>query len=131
MSNADSRALVSPSEPVNPVQIENTIRTVSNEIARGVKVVSSRLAAFRKAQRDFDLAYALAVSKADGAVATRRYQADIETFDLRVARDDAEIVYKHAERAMSALEKELSAWQTINKTVSQMFSSAGHHGQGS
>ena len=119
------RALIDPDAPVNPVSVENAIRTVSNEIARGVNIVSTRLAAFRKADRVFELAYSLAFRAFDGPQTEKRHEAVVSTIELREARDDAEVIYKHAATAMSALEKELTAWQTINKTVAQMYGAAG------
>lgn len=123
------RELVDPSTPVNPVEIENAIRTVANEIAKGVNIVSTRLAAYRLADRTFELAYSKAFRAFDGPQTEKRHEAVVATIELRERRDDAEVVYKHAATAMSALEKELTAWQTINKTVAQMYGAAGA-GQG-
>jgi len=120
-----SRDLVDPNSEVNPVLIEGYIRTVSNEIAKGVKIVSARLAAYRKAERDYELAFSFAYRAFDGPQTEKRHAAVVATSELRETRDDTEVVYKHAERAMSALEKELTAWQTINKTVTAMYGAAG------
>lgn len=119
------RDLVGAEVEANPVMIEARIRRVSNEIAHGVSIVSTRLAAYRNADRAYDLAYAKAYRAFDGPQTEKRQEAVVATAQLREDRDDAEVLYKHADRAMSALEKELTAWQTINKTVTAMYGAAG------
>lgn len=124
------REQIDADRPVNPAEVENAIRACSNEIGRGVRILSARLAAFREAERVYDLEFAKAYLKYEGPAHSKKYAAEVATSELRKARDDAEGVYRHAERAAKALETELSAWQTINKTVAQMFGAAGHQGQG-
>lgn len=118
-------------EPVNPVEIENLIRQTTNSISNGVRHVSDALAKFREAERVYDLALAKAYMRHAGAAHEKKFAATIATDTERKARDDAEIAFRHAERKMKALETELSAWQSINKTISQMFSASAHMGIGS
>jgi hypothetical protein len=118
-------------EPINPVEIESLIRQTSNNISKGVRVVSDRLGTYREAERLYDLAFAKAYMRHAGAAHEKKFAAEIATETERKTRDDAEVAFKYAERQMKALESELSAWQTINKTISQMFSASGHMGIGS
>lgn len=118
-------------EPINPVEIEQIIRQTTNNISTGVRHVSDALAKFREAERVFDLEFAKAYMRHAGAAHEKKFAATIATDEQRKARDDAEVLFKHAERKMRALETELSAWQTINKTVSQMFSASSQMGVGS
>lgn len=129
-SSAVARAMTPVDAPLNPVDTERTIRIVSNEIAHGVRVVSRTLAQFREADRLFDLAFASAYMNHDGPQTEKRQAATIATDDLRFKRDLAEVAHRHAEKQMKALEKELSAWQTISKSVTQMYSGAGSSGYG-
>jgi hypothetical protein len=123
------RALIPSTQEVNPVSIETIIRDVSNEIARGVNIVSTRLAKFRAAEGAYEVAYSTRFMAHDGPQTEKRHAAVLATVELRKRKDEAEVLYKHAATAMSALEKELTAWQTINKTVMAMYGAAGT-GQG-
>lgn len=105
----------------NPVTIERRIEETVNRIANGVKVVTAAERTAREKRRLFDLAYAHAYKKADGAAHLRRYEADILTMAQREEADNAEIAFKHAERTAKALEKELLAWQSINSNIRAMY----------
>jgi hypothetical protein len=107
--------------PLNPVQIEQNIRTCSERIHRGVIVVSNAEAAARQARRDYDLAYAVAYMDSDGPAHERRYAAEITTADERAAADVAELAYRHAERTAKAVEAELRAWQSVGASVRVMY----------
>ncbi|MFC0546903.1 hypothetical protein [Kutzneria chonburiensis] len=107
--------------PLNPVQIEQAIRTCADRIHRGVVIVSNAEAAARKARRDYDLAYALAYKHSDGPAHERRYAAEIDTAGERAAADDAELAFRHAERTAKAVEAELRAWQSVGASVRMMY----------
>lgn len=111
--------------PVNPVEVEENIRKQANLVAQGVRVVSERLGAFREAERVYDLAFAKAYAAYTGPAHMRKYAAEIETTELRQQRDLAEVAWRHAERTARAAETQLSAWQSIGKSVTQMFGAAG------
>lgn len=113
------------SAPVNPVDVETAIRDIANEIALGVQTVSGALAAFRAAERAYDLAFAQSYMAFSGPAHMRKYAAEIETTELRETRDVAEAAWRLADRRARAQELELSAYQSINRSVSQMYGAAG------
>lgn len=117
-------------EPLNPVEVERRIRTLANESGKAVRVVTDLLAAYREAERVYDREYAAAYLAHDGAAGSKRYAAEVATSELRQARDVAEVAWRYAERAAASLERQLSAYQTINRTVAQMYSAAGVMGEG-
>lgn len=109
----------------NPVDIERLIEQTVNRIAKGVGVVTDAERKSREKKRLFDLAYAHAYKKAEGAAHLRKYEADILTMAQREEADNAEIAFRHAERTARALEKELLAWQSINSNIRAMYGAAG------
>lgn len=115
---------------LNPVQIEQLIRSVSGRIADGVKVCSSRYESFLTADRDFDKAYALAYMAHDGPAHEKRYAADLATMPARENRDVADAAYRYADRTARALENELRAWQSVGASIRSMYAVAGR-GEGS
>jgi hypothetical protein len=112
-------------QPVNPVEVEQAIRSIANDIARGVKIRSDALREFRDREREFDLAFARAYMRFAGPAHAKRYAADIATQDERAARDAAEVAWKYADNQGRALELELSAYQSINRSVTGMYGAAG------
>lgn len=114
-----------PPDVLNPVQVEQAIREAVNVVAQGVDVVTQRLAAYREAQRKFDLAWAHAYMTAQGAVEERKQQAMIACMELRESLDVAEVAYKFAERKCRAAESTLSAFQSISRSVNAMYGAAG------
>lgn len=116
------------SEPLNPVEVERAIRDAANHVGRSVRIVNDALERYRAASREYDLAFAQEVLEAAGAVATRKYAAEIATTQLRSERDAAEVAWHFADRLAAAASKNLTAFQSINKSVMTMFSgaSSGH-----
>lgn len=110
------------SAPLNPVDIEQSIRETANDIARGVHVVSNAEAQAREAARIYDRAYAAAYLAADGPAHEKRYRAELATQTERDAMDVAELAFKHAERTARSLESKLRAFQSVGASVRQMFS---------
>lgn len=113
------------SDVLNPVDTEQAIRDHSDNIARGVRVVSNAHAAFVKAERDYDLAYARAYMAYEGAAHVKRYAADLATETERIARDAADVAYQHAKRTSKALEAQLMAMQSVSRSVVAMYNAAG------
>jgi len=114
-----------PDQPVNPVEVEQAIRRIVNEIGASVRSVSDVLDAYRKAEREYDLAFARAYNRHAGAAHAKKYVAEELTQDERAARDQAEVVWRYASARARSLETELTAWQTIAKSVNGMYGAAG------
>ena len=112
-------------QPLNPVQIEQHILDLSNQISKGVSVHSQRLAEAREKEREFLRAFHQARLRAEGTVADRESFAILHSMDEREARDVAEIAYRHADKIHKALDSELRAWQSIGASVRQQYAVAG------
>lgn len=113
------------SEVLNPVEVEQTVSKTVRDIAHGVRVVSERHRAKLTADRLYDHAYAVAYMAHEGAQTEKKYAAEKATQQERIDRDAAEVAYQHAVRQMRALEGKLSAFQTIAKSVNQMYGASG------
>ena len=111
--------------PHDPVDVEWQIEDVKNYIHTGVDIVNNAEAKAKKARAKFDLAFALAIGKTDGPPSLARFKATVATEDERRDADNAEIAYKHAERKLGGLEKELFALQSILKSAGNMFNAPG------
>lgn len=116
--------------PLNPAEVERAIRDAANYVGRAVRIVNDALDRYRAASREYDLAFAQEMLEASGAVATRRFHAEIATTQLRSQRDAAEVAWHLADRLASATGKCLTAYQSINKSVMTMYGAAGHLGRG-
>lgn len=106
---------------LNPVDIEQAIRTCADRIHAGVKVVTERERLFREADRAYDQAYAHAYLAAEGPAHEKKYRAELDTATERDARDVAEVAFRHAERTAKAVEAELRAWQSVGASVRAMY----------
>jgi len=112
-------------DPLNPVEIEARIRSISNRIAEGVIITSNRHAAFLAADHVYDLAFARAFMAHDGPATEKKYAAELATEDERQARDIADAAYRYADRQAKALENELRAYQSVGASVRAMYAVAG------
>lgn len=110
---------------LNPVELEQLVREKANEIARGVRFVSEAHKRKLDADRIYDHAFAVAYMAWEGPSHEKRYAAEKNTQQQRLERDAADVAYQHAQRQMRALEGQLSAFQTISKSVQAMYGSAG------
>ena len=113
------------SDVLNPVQIEQHIRTLATNISRGVSVVSNAEAAARKARHALDLAYARAYMEYGGPAHEKKYAAERATEQERADADVAELAFRHAERTARALTEELRAWQSVGASVRAMYQAPG------
>lgn len=113
------------SEPLNPVQVENTIRETANEMARMVRVVSAEERKARKAKVEYDRAFAQAYLTAEGPAHEKKYRAELATKTERDAMEVADLAYRHAERQARHLQEKLRAFQSVGASVRAMYSVAG------
>jgi hypothetical protein len=111
------------SDVLNPVEIEEAIRTCSQRIHRGVSIVTAEERSARSARRAFDVEFAQAYLNYEGAAHERKYAAVIATQEAAEVADEAEIRFRHAERTSRAVEAELRAWQSIGASVRLMYGS--------
>ena len=109
------------SDVLNPVDVEQSIRSIANRISNGVRIVSDSYAAFLAAERDYDRAYAGAYLAHKGPAHEKKYAAELATADERQARDVADVAYRYADRTARALDAELRAFQSIGASVRAMY----------
>lgn len=112
-------------KPLNPVEVEQAIFDISNEIARGVSIVSEREATYLEAKRIFDRAEAHAVLKAKGTVQEKKAQVELEVIAERDALDAAYIAFRFADKRAKALNLQLDAIRSIGASVRSMYQVAG------
>ena len=110
---------------LNPVMLEQSILKVSNRISMSAGECNTRYKAYLDADRAYDRAYAQAFMNHDGAQGEKKYAAEIATTDERAARDIADAAYKYADRLSKALQSELLAFQSLNKSVLAQYQVAG------
>jgi hypothetical protein len=110
---------------LNPVDVEQQIVRLANDISRGVREVSARHKAKLDADRIYDHAFAVAFLAYDGPANAKKYAAEKVTQQERLDRDVAEVAYQHAQRQMRALEGQLSAFQSVMRSVNGMYGAAG------
>lgn len=110
---------------LTPVSIEEHIRGLSNRIAKSAHVCNERYGAFMDADRDYDKAFAQAYLGHDGPQAEKRYAAEVATTAEREARDVADAAYRYADRLSRALQSELMAYQSLNKSILAQYQVAG------
>lgn len=113
------------SDVLNPVQIEQEIRSTADRIYNGVKVCSERYAEFVEAEDTFDRAFAQAYMEHDGPAHEKKYAALLATTEQKDALNIADTAYRHADRKAKALDAVLRAWQSVGASVRSMYGTAG------
>lgn len=110
---------------INPVTVEQAIRTCSERIAKGVIVCDERYRMWKEADQAYDLAFAHAYLNHDGPSHEKKFGAELATAKERAVRDVADAAYRYADRQARALENELRAWQSVGASLRAMYSVAG------
>lgn len=116
--------------PMNPVQIEQSIRDVSNRMAKGVKVCDELYRDLLETDHRHAVAYAQAYLDHAGPAHEKKYAAELETQQYRRERDQADAAHRYADRTARALENELRALQSVGASIRAMYGVAGR-GDGS
>lgn len=110
---------------LTPVMLEQHILHTSNRIAQSAGECNTRYKAFLEADRLFDRAFAQAYMAHDGPQAEKKYAAEIATTEERERRDVADAAHRYADRLSKALQSELLAFQSLNKSVLAQYQVAG------
>jgi hypothetical protein len=110
---------------LNPAESERWIREVKDRIAKGVRIVTEREKEAKAKRRNFDLAWAYAIQRAEGPEYVRKAEATVATMPHRQEAEVAEIALKHAERTAKALDRELFAAMAVNSNIRSMWVAAG------
>lgn len=106
---------------LNPVDAEAAIRDISNRLSQGIPVVSKAEARMTDAKRALDRAKARAYLDASGSVAERDATVELKVSAERDEYDVAYLAFRNAERTMQTLRAQLSAAQSVHKSVVQMY----------
>ena len=109
----------------NPVDVEQSIRAVSNQIAQNVRFADMRYREFLKADLAYDQAFARAYMNHAGPAHEKKYAAELATAQERDARDVADAAYRYADRQAKSLDAELRSWQSVGASIRSMYSVAG------
>lgn len=112
-------------DEITPAGVEARIREVSNEIARGVRIVSDRYATFLEADRHYDQQFAAAYLDHAGPAHEKKHAAELETREAREVKDVADVAYKYARDRAKALEEELRAMQSVGASLREQYAVAG------
>lgn len=112
-------------DAISPVEVERQMMQTLNRISNGIGVRAKLYVEFADADREFDRVYALAYTTASGPAHMLRYLADLASADARMKRDVADAAYRDAERRAKALEAELSALQSILKSILASYGASG------
>ena len=112
-------------EPLNPVQVENHLRELSNRIAKGVGYVSKKQYEFDEAERLYKKAYAIAFTTGEGSNEDRKQQAFLRTMEALEQRDNAKAALDYSKDLVRSYRDEMSTYQTISAMVRAMYSVAG------
>lgn len=108
-----------------PDEVQDTIRKLSNQISKGVPIFTQRLEAFLTADAAFEVAYARAFVAAECPQSEKKYRAVIATEEERAQRDVAKVALEYAKYTLGSLEKELGAYQSINKSINTIYGAVG------
>lgn len=108
-------------EPLNPVAIERRIREITTELAKSIRVVDSLNVEYRTARRTHAANFALAYADHKGPQAEKRQMAILATVEELEVLDDAKAKLDYARDRADALTKELSAYQSLNRSTMQMY----------
>lgn len=108
-------------EPLNPVEVESQIRTLANRLSNGIPVVAKALGEYKTALRTYEVEEAKAYMRHTGPAHEKKYAAIIAAEDFRKASDDAEVIWRHADRTARSVESELSAFQSLYKGIVSMY----------
>lgn len=110
---------------LNPVDIENAIRTCADRIHKGVSIVTERERIARSARATYERALARAYLSYDGPAHEKKYAAELAVEEQRDDCDAAEVAYKEAERTAKALVEELRSWQSVGASIRTMYGNQG------
>ncbi|MGX6605602.1 hypothetical protein ACWKSP_26240 [Micromonosporaceae bacterium Da 78-11] len=109
----------------NPPSAEQKIQFCIDNIEKAPRIIKDRLKAYQAAKRILDQKMARVGAVTEGSDAAKRRAAILACADEQQARDDAYEVLQYARERFKALREELSGLQTINKSVSDAYNSAG------
>lgn len=108
-------------QPHNPAEVEQAISDCAQRIHTSVETTSGHERLARRRRREYDAAVAKAYLAASGPAHEKKHRAELATLDEREKAEEAEVVYRYADRQARAIEQELRAWQSVGASVRSMY----------
>ena len=112
-------------ELLNPVDLERQIVETVNSISNSIRKVSDAYDAWKTAELAFKADYAMAYMGAEGSIEDRKQMATLQTGESADELRIAEVKYKRLLDYQKAYRDKLSAFQTLQKSVSDAYRMAG------
>lgn len=114
-----SLSTASDASGLSPVEVEQKLLDLVDTLSKAVVAWRDAYVAMKKAEREFDIAYAESRVDIDSSIPynDRKFHADLATKDERIAKDDAETVFKYADQRLTAVHKAISVMQSLNKSM--------------
>lgn len=112
-------------EAETPVTAEARIDHCIRAIRQAPNVIRDRLSVYQKAKHEYDLKMARVAGDTEGSENARKRAATLACEVERTAMDDAYEALQYAKERARAFEKELSGLQTVNKSVTNAYNTAG------
>lgn len=118
-TNADAAGL-------SPVDVEQKLVNLVNTLSTALAGWRDAYKIYKDAELAYDMAYARARVNINTDIAynDRKYHADLATQDERAAKDDAETVFKYADKRLEGVRQAISAWQSLNKSIQMAYMNA-------
>ena len=112
---------------VTPVSAESAIDFCIQQIRRAPDIIRERLAIFHDAKQAYDLKMAEVADATEGTEYAKKRAATRACVDERRAMDTAKEALEYARERARAYQKELSGLQSVNRSVSNAYNTAGWH----
>jgi len=125
---ARTLALIGPAEDYRPDQVERLMLDCVQRLEEGQAFERWALEQASEADRAYSRAYALAFTKAPGAMELRRNVAEVECAELADVKDRTDMVHRAAKAAMHNLRSTLSGYQSVLRSVQATFQAGGSNG---
>jgi uncharacterized coiled-coil DUF342 family protein len=112
-------------EAETPVSAEQAIDFCIRQIRRAPDTIRQRLEIFHDAKQAYDLKMAEVADATEGTEYAKKRAAIRACVDERKAMDTAKEALEYARERARAYQKELSGLQSVNKSVTNSYNTAG------
>ncbi len=110
---------------VTPVSAETAIDFCIQQIRRAPDIIKARQEIFHDAKQVYDLKMAEVADATEGTEYAKKRAATRACVVERQAMDTAKVALDYARERARAYQKELSGLQSVNKSVSNSYNTAG------
>lgn len=113
------------SEVATPVSAETAIDFCIQQIRRAPDIIKYRLEIYHDAKQAYDFKAAAVADATEGTELAKKRAAVLATVAERKAMDTAKEALEYARERARAYQKELSGLQSVNKSVTNSYNTAG------